>query len=309
MKFPKFDKPTLLNHSERGYAALPTGITLFSGLGSSSLALRDLGETVLAHDFLPEACASLLANGFDVVQGDIREVDFTDPIYQYVKKVVGGPPCQPFSQGGRNLGKDDHRDMIPDFQRCVAQILPEEFVLENVRGLASPRHIAYLRQRVAEFEALGYVVEWRVLDAAEHGVPQSRKRLFVKGRRVDLGGRITWPAKRKGVPMAYALGWGHAEAEAAARQAPVYGDWTWVFERPASTVVGSFMPEVQAKPIYRGKGAGPRQNTPGSVVTTQAERLILQQMPHDWIVKGSKTKVDLQIGNSCPNGLLKALLR
>ena len=65
---------------------------------------------------------------------------------------------------------------------------------------------------------------------------------------------------------------------------------------------------MQAAPGYRKAGDGPRQNAPGSVVTTQAERLILQGMPADWKVCGSKAKVDLQIGNSCPNPLLKALI-
>jgi site-specific DNA-cytosine methylase len=82
----------------------------------------------------------------------------------------------------------------------------------------------------------------------------------------------------------------------------------WPMARPAVTVVGSFAPEVMAAPGYRSTGDGPRQNAPGSVVTTLEERLILQQMPADWVVKGCKSKRDLQVGNSCPNGLVKALL-
>jgi DNA (cytosine-5)-methyltransferase 1 len=235
------------------------------------------------------------------VQGDIRDIDFTATIYRDVRVVEGGPPCQPFSQGGRNKGEDDERDMIPDFQRCVAQILPEVFLLENVRGLASPRHRDYLAQRVAEFEAIGYLVEWRIINSAYHGVGQDRKRLIMIGVRADLDRKeIRWPSRRKPITMAKALGWGRAEAEQAARQAPVYGDYSWVFERPSTTVVGSYRPEVQAAPGYRTTGDGPRQNAPGSVVTTQRERLILQGMPPDWKIMGSRTKVDLQIGNSVP---------
>lgn len=337
MRFPKFDNPTLMrsdtevcvcvlealgervasNHEACALHANPTAVTLFSGLGSSSKALRDLGFKVLAHDFMPEAVASLNANGFDAVQGDIRAVDFTAPRYADVKVVVGGPPCQPFSQGGRNAGEDDPRDMIPDFIRCVAETFPEVFILENVRGLAGPRHKDYLARRVSELEALGYHVEHRVLDSADHGVAQNRKRLFVIGRRVDRSfGVISWPRKHRQQTMAEALGWTYAEALARAEMAPVYGEprpdgkpaWFWVFERPSTTVVGSFRPEVQAVPGFRKAGDGPRQNQPGSVVTTPEERLVLQGMPRDWKVLGSKTKVDLQIGNSCPNPLLRALV-
>lgn len=320
--FPKVDAPKLRQAWPSPHPYLPTGVTLFSGLGSSSLALRSLGHRVLAHDFMREACSSLVENGFDVVQGDIRAVDFKSAIYRNVQVVVGGPPCQPFSQSGRNLGKDDRRDMIPDFIRCVADILPRFFILENVRGLAGPRHREYLAGRIAELEALGYKVEYRVLDAADYGTPQSRKRLFVMGTRVDVleeRGQdfpAYWPTKvDHKVTMAEALEWSREEcfrrnqqAPEAARLAWPNAGWDWAMSRPAVTVVGSFMPEIMAAPGYRNAGDGPRQNAPGSVYTTQAERLLLQEMPSDWKVVGSKTKVDLQIGNSCPNGLLRRLL-
>lgn len=320
-RYATYDRPVFFPGEGRSSLNVkPTAVTLFSGLGSSSLAMRRAGHrNVLAHDFMPEAVASLNANGFDAVQGDIREVDFTHPIYSEVKVLAGGPPCQPFSQGGRNAGENDPRDMIPDFQRAVAQILPEVFILENVRGLAGPRHRAYLDRRIAEFEALGYVVDHRVLDAADYGVAQNRKRLFVIGMRLDVadakrfsGADILWPRKQATQTMAEALGWSAkdaAEANAATPNPGLTGAHSWVFARPSTTVVGSFRPEVQAAPGYRSTGDGPRQNAPGSVVTTQAERLILQGMPADWKVCGSKAKVDLQIGNSCPNPLLVSLLK
>ena len=251
-KFPKFTAPTYCGET-RFADEKPTAVTLFSGLGSSSKALRDLGYDVLAHDFLPEAVASLNANGFDAIGGDIREVDFTHPIYSDTEVVVGGPPCQPFSQGGRNAGENDVRDMIPDFIRCVAQTLPKFFVLENVRGLAGPRHRDYLNRRVAEFEALGYVVEFKVLDAADHGVGQSRKRLFVLGIRADVNEEraeagfkypvhpIIWPRRTRQRTMAEALGWDRKIARARNLMTPVPGittdPWQWVFERPGRRVL------------------------------------------------------------------------
>lgn len=300
----------------------PTAITLFSGVGGSSLALRNLGHEVITHDFDRAACASLYANGFSVVQGDVREVDFTDSLYKDVTLVEGGPPCQPFSQGGRNAGQNDPRDMIPEMQRCIAQVQPKFFILENVRGLASPRHSDYLNLRIAEFAAMGYHVEAQVLDAAHYGVPQSRKRLFILGKRVDqitVGPweppAIWWPERYgRAHTMARALGWTRATTYERNQMAPeaarvAFDDprWMWPHQRPSTTVVGSFRPDVQAAPGFRSAGDGPRQNAPGSVVTTVKERLILQGLPEDWKVAGSKAAVDLQIGNSVPMPLIQAL--
>lgn len=286
-------------------------LALFAGVHGAASGLRDiLGAHVEGTvDFMKEAVATGKANGFRAIQADVRTVDFNR--FGSIDVIVGGPPCQPFSQGGRNGGENDERDMIPEFQRAVATLLPQVFVLENVRGLASPRHKAYLERRVTEFEAMGYAVDWRVLDIADYGVPQSRKRLFIVGVRVDTvearGFAVRWPVKRQRITMAKALGWDAEECRRRNLLAPEPAQTSatehahlWPLERPSTTVVGSFRPEVQAAPGYRSTGDGPRQNAPGSVVTTLEERLVLQGLPADWKVEGSKTKRDLQIGNSCP---------
>lgn len=92
-----------------------------------------------------------------------------------------------------------------------------------------------------------------------------------------LGGPIAWPAQDvKPTTLADALGWDLGDAyEAHAKTPNPVGDYSWVFERPGVTVVGSFRADVQAKPGYRVKGDPPRQNTPGSVSLTVQERLIL----------------------------------
>lgn len=314
-KYPTFDRPVWMPGGNKTVGPY-TAVTLFSGMGGSSKAARDLGHRVLAHDFMPEAVDTLTANGFDAVLGDVRQVDFTDPIYANVKVVEGGPPCQPFSQGGRNKGQYDPRDMMPDFLRCVSEILPETFILENVRGLAGPRHKDYLAKVVSDFEALGYAVDRRVLDCAHYGAGQARKRLFIIGRRLDVvsptSWAISWPRKRPEVTMAQVLGWTPQTCQHRNLQAPEPA-WDgvaalWPMTRPSTTVVGSFRPEVQAAPGYRSTGDGPRQNAPGSVVTTVQERLVLQQMPPTWKMRGSTAKIDLQIGNSVPAGVMRDLL-
>lgn len=321
----KFDNPTFMVASNGGSGpdVAPTAVTLFSGIGSSSLALRNLGHDVLAHELMPEAVSTLNANGFDVVAGDIRQVDFKAPWYDDVEVLVGGPPCQPFSQAHDGDGQYDPRDMIPDFVRAVRDIEPKVFIMEEVKTLTWAKHRDYLVRILADLMnagETGYSVDYKVLDSSRYGVGQARKRLFVVGVRNDIANErraqgidpVLWPHPDSDDilrTMADTLGWDLGDAYEANQRTPrPGGDYSWVFERPAPTVVGSFRADVAAKPGWRKPGDGPRQNTPGSVSTTHTERLILQGLPTDWVVSGSTAKRDLQIGNSCPTPLLERLI-
>lgn len=314
----------------------PKAVTLFSGVGSSSLALRNLGYRVIAHDLMPEAVETLRSNGFLAYQTDVRDIDYGDPLYAGVEILVGGPPCQPFSQAHDGDGEYDERDMIPEYIRAVREMKPAVFVMEEVKTLTWKKHRPYLDKVVADLQDLGYTVEHRVLDSSKFGVGQARKRLFVVGVRNDIAearstsrnigrnGRevwtvpfdaVLWPEEDyEVITMAKALDWDVDDVIAANRKCPEkawatnIADLDWVFDRPAPTVVGSFRPDVAAKPGWRKPGDGPRQNTRGSVSTTLEERLILQGLPKDWVVCGSEAKRDLQVGNSCPTPLLEAII-
>ena len=108
--------------------------------------------------------------------------------------VIGGPPCQPFSSNGARHGANDPRgQMAFEFARVVRAKRPRFFVLENVPALAQARHRAAYARILDEFRRLGYRVRADVLCAADHGVAQTRKRLFVVGIRDDLPGRYSPP--------------------------------------------------------------------------------------------------------------------
>jgi DNA (cytosine-5)-methyltransferase 1 len=127
----------------------------------------------------------------------------------------GSPPCQPWSASGKGHGRADARDGMPWMLRAVAELMPLLVTVENVEGLTYAKHRDYLMWFVTELQALGYAVEWRVLNAADYGVPQTRKRLIVVGR---LEGLVKWPRATHAkeaqdgvlpwVSMASALGWG-----------------------------------------------------------------------------------------------------
>lgn len=190
-------------------------VSLFSGAGGGVIALQRANlEVVAAIDFEPDAIATLRANGIDTaIQADVRT--FPWHTLGQVNLLLGGPPCQPFSATGRHGGAYDERDCIPHFITAVAALHPQIFVMENVKGLTFAKHRDYLTMVLTELRSLGYVVDWRVLNAADYGVPQTRQRLFVVGRRD--GEPVRWPVAthaRNGagglrcwVSMASSLGW------------------------------------------------------------------------------------------------------
>jgi DNA (cytosine-5)-methyltransferase 1 len=97
----------------------------------------------------------------------------------------GGPPCQPFSTAGKQQGKDDARDMFPEFVRAVREIKPRAFVAENVAGLGQSKFAGYLQERVIGPLTAEYRIEMFYLTAAAFGVPQNRRRLIFIGLRRD----------------------------------------------------------------------------------------------------------------------------
>jgi DNA (cytosine-5)-methyltransferase 1 len=161
------------------------GIDLFASAGGLTLGLRTAGvETVCAVEIDPYRVATFAAHSpkADIVAGDIRKVDLS--AYRgKVALVYGGPPCQPFSSGGLRRAADDPRDMVPFFVHAVRSVQPAAFLMENVPGLVAGDRFAYLSAVLRELESLKFHVVWRVLNAADFGVPQKRRRLFVVGLR------------------------------------------------------------------------------------------------------------------------------
>lgn len=160
-------------------------LDLFAGAGGLSLGMEAAGfSTLAAVEFMAEACKTFSGHHPDteIREGDIADVDFREYRGE-VRVVAGGPPCQPFSTGGKRLAHEDPRNGIPQFIRAVSETEPDAFVMENVAGLGAGSKRAYLDQVVAQLEQLGFKVTWKVLNAAHYGVPQKRQRLLVVGMR------------------------------------------------------------------------------------------------------------------------------
>jgi DNA (cytosine-5)-methyltransferase 1 len=157
-------------------------VELFTGAGGLSLGLHNAGwDVIQGIELEPRAVATFKHNfpTSDVIPQDVQTIDFTQ--FKGIGLIAGGPPCQPFSVAGKQLADEDSRDMVPEFVRAVSQARPKAFIMENVHGLMTKRHWAYIEYMASQLEELGYSVFLKVLNAAMYGVPQKRKRLFMVG--------------------------------------------------------------------------------------------------------------------------------
>ena len=171
-------------------------ISLFSGCGGLDLGFKNAGyKTVFATDVWDIACKTLLMNkaADEVICGDIRDMDFK----KYKGKaelVIGGPPCPPYSQTRHYLvnkkgGFEDEKAgfAVPEYFRAIEEIDPKVFVFENVDGFTFKTYeepMAFLKERS---ESLGYNITYKVINAANYGVPQTRKRFLCVGVKKELG--------------------------------------------------------------------------------------------------------------------------
>jgi len=207
-------------------------IELFAGAGGLALATANAGfhhKAVL--EWNPNACSTLRRNQADglkqlqgarIVEGDVSNFDFSE--YKgSVDMVSGGPPCQPFSIGGKHIGKDDQRDMFPQAIRAVREIAPRAFIFENVKGLLRENFSNYYQYIIhqlsfpelmrrgdeewtdhlvrlekastkGDFNGIKYNVIYQLLNAANYGVPQHRHRVLIVGIRSDLNLEFSFPS-------------------------------------------------------------------------------------------------------------------
>lgn len=184
-------------------------ISLFSGVGGLDLAVERCAEPALlpdgtegpyriavATDYERKALDTLELNfpGVPTFCGDIRDVSSKELLKAAgisageAGLVVGGPPCTPFSKSGfwideKRESRDPNASLLDEYVRIVKDVKPQAFVLENVQGLTYRTHAAQFSRLLEGLTRAGYTVSWKVLIAADFGVPQLRRRVFVVGSR------------------------------------------------------------------------------------------------------------------------------
>lgn len=191
--------------TKKKYVKKPTVIDLFAGAGGMTEGLRKAGfQSVLANEYDEMAGVTFKANHPNVplVLKDIRELS-VEEILQLTKLKIGelsmmsgGPPCQGFSLAGPRLDADPRNQMFKEFVRLVNGLRPEVFLFENVSGIKSMSGGSVLKAIVAEFTAIGYECEYKILSAADYGVPQARPRFILIG--IRDGGTVGFPEPTHG---------------------------------------------------------------------------------------------------------------
>lgn len=160
-------------------------LSLFSGIEAASVAWEPLGWEPVAFCEVDAFPSAVLAHRWPDVPnlGDITKVDWSDFAKGKRKPdvVVGGSPCQSFSVAGNREGLAGESGLMFEYIRAVRSIMPRCFVWENVPGAFTSEHGEAFRQLLAEMDALGYGLAWRVLDAQFFGVAQRRERVFLVG--------------------------------------------------------------------------------------------------------------------------------
>jgi DNA (cytosine-5)-methyltransferase 1 len=171
-----------INEDLRPKAGGPLVLDLFAGCGGLALGFESLGFETVGYEMVASAAQTYEAN----LRGSCHKITLTpDYLFPPAEVVIGGPPCQPFSVGGHQLGLKDARDGFPTFVSAVRQSRPAVWMFENVRGLLY-RNRWYLDQVIEELEALGYRTHAALYNAVDFGVPQSRERVIVFGSKVPF---------------------------------------------------------------------------------------------------------------------------
>lgn len=174
----------------------PTLVSLFAGAGGLDIGFHKAGfETIWANEY-DKTIAPSFINYFPQTKFDgrsILKVPSAD-IPKTVTGVIGGPPCQSWSEAGARRGINDPRgQLFHEYIRVIRHCKPKFFVAENVHGIIHSRNRMSFESIVKMFNGEGYTVSWALLKASHYGVPQDRERVFIVGYHESLGKKFTFP--------------------------------------------------------------------------------------------------------------------
>ncbi len=271
------------------------------------------------HD--PVACQTLGLNRpkWNVFSGDIRDFE----VEGKVDGVIGGPPCQGFSTAGKGNPDDPRNFLWREYFRVVKLSQPRFIVLENVPGLLRNRNRVHFDELINSFEELGFELTYGVLNAADFGAPQNRKRLILLGGK---GFTINLPKRTKmhHVTVAEAIDDLMMETECPNHEPNAHAPHVverWSLLKPGEEDPGYRRARLHAdRPsttIRAGGGYGPKGNhlagfhppihhiLPRQLTVREAARI--QGFPDSWIFAGSKTVQGRQVGNAVPPPLAAAV--
>lgn len=308
-------------------------IDLFAGAGGLSCGLVMSGlKPVGSIEIMKEAVETYKRN-FCVAKGFDENVETRDIRQEYVKQdlinkvknkhihlIVGGFPCQGFSMAGNRIVDDSRNSLYREMLSIVSHIKPDFVLMENVEGLRSMLNGQVEKKIISDYEAIGYKINVTVLNAADYGVPQTRKRVIFIGNRLGLKNMHPQPIYKQsdyktvkdGIERFLNLNEDktlnheftkHKEEMIQRLSELPQGESLYKNYTDAWKRVFWNMPSPTVKENHGGVNVHPLL----SRVMTARELAALQSFPDDFIFEGSKKWQLVQIGNAVPPLLGKAI--
>lgn len=297
-----------------------TCVEICAGAGGQALGLAMAGFVHVALvEYESEYCKTLKLNRpeWNVICEDVR--NFDGKPYYGVDLLAGGVPCPPFSIAGKQLGKDDERDLFPEAVRLLKEIKPRAVMLENVRGFLDAGFDEYRRYILKLIEKLGYRTQIKLLNASDFGVSQLRPRVVIVGIRKDERGSFSYPEGKKGyIPTVGTLLY-DLMAENKWEGAK---EWAQGADKIAPTLVGGSkkhggpdLGPVRARKAWAelgvdGRGvadASPAPGFEGMPRLTSRMMARIQGFPDTWMFGKKKTTACRMIGNAFPPPVAQAV--
>lgn len=173
----------------------PSLVSLFSGAGGMDIGFHQAGfSTIWANEYDKTIAASFQSYFPDVVFDGRSIVDIQVSSIPHSVGMIGGPPCQSWSEAGARRGINDHRgQLFFEYIRVLKHVKPKFFVAENVSGILHERNKEAFNNIISMFSEAGYDVFWQKMNASDYEVPQDRERVFVVGFRKELGVQFEFP--------------------------------------------------------------------------------------------------------------------
>ncbi|WP_369033493.1 DNA cytosine methyltransferase [Streptomyces adonidis] len=325
-----------------------TSVEICAGAGGQAVGLHNAGfKHAALIEIDKDACQTLRDNtetnsewaGCKVIQADLREFAPSalglDP--GELDLLAGGVPCPPFSAAGKQLGRDDERDLFPTMLDLVDHLEPKAVMIENVRGLLDPKFAEYRQDIIKRLESMGYEeCYWDILEAKNYGVPQLRPRAILVAMKPQYAKYFehSKPQASGLVTVGQALHDSMRERYDAvaddSRADDKFKNWyEKALEGVAPTVVGGSkkhggadLGPTRAKRAWADLGVcglgvanEPHEMkdaerdlfAPAGPKLTVTQAALIQGFPVEWKFSGRKTAAYRQVGNAFPPPVAKAV--
>ncbi len=293
-----------------------TCVEICAGAGGQALGLESAGFEPEALVEIEEPCRNTLKYNrpaWNVIENEQCDLKlFNGKPYRGIDLLAGGVPCPPFSKAGKQLGKNDERDLFPEALRLVDECRPHAVMLENVRGFLDAVFEDYRISLKRQLEKMGYVADWRLFNASDFGVSQLRPRVVIVAVKKELSENFSWAKSHDFNPMSVgellyeqmaSRGWRGARK------------WAKQADDIAPTIVGGSkkhggpdLGPTRAKRAWAALGVDgmgisnepPERDFVGMPRLTVDMVARIQGFPKDWHFTGKKTPAYRQVGNAFP---------